>query len=427
MLRPILTLALLAACDGEPVKRHPAPEPLVDECDPVVRAATSPLLGEPADADPHADTFGALEPDPYHVHLGWPSSDPSRSISFLWRTDVDTLATVVEYGADGALDQRVEGASFLYGGIDSGEGPQRMHEIKLCGSLEPGTTYTYRVGGDGHWSPEYTFTTPEPPGSFDTFTIGVIGDSRGAYEAWDDLLLGMEAHEPDFYVFGGDMVDIGPSQPQWDAWFEAAGDLFARKVIVPAHGNHEFLSVHYFAQFSMPNNEQWFSIRYGDMHLVSLNDTVYAAEERSRDQVEYMNQVFGEVDSAWQVAVHHQSLYSTCTTHGSDLDLRMWWGPVYDAHEVDLVFAGHNHVYERSVPIRSGVQVSPETGTHYFVTGGAGAPLYTGFLPDWYSLVAESVEHYLIADFSPSGVTVVARDRAGNAIDTLSLPRRDSR
>ena len=30
--------------------------------------------------------------------------------------------------------------------------------------------------------------------------------------------------------------------------------------------------------------------------------------------------------------------------------------------------------------------------------------------------VADPIEHYLIADFSPEGVTVVARDRAGNAL-----------
>lgn len=426
MRATLLSWTLLAACGGDPERRPRVAAGLQDECDPTVTAATSPLLGEAVPADPHEDVFGA-DPEPFHVHLGWPSSDPSDSISFLWRTDLDTLATVVEYGKGGVLDQRAEGASFLYGGADSGEGPQRMHEIKLCGELEPGTTYTYRVGGDGHWSPETTFTTPGAPGAFDTYRVAVIGDSRGAYEAWDDLLLAMEAHEPDFYVFGGDMVDLGPSQPQWDAWFEAAGDLFARKVIVPAHGNHEFLSVHYFAQFSMPNNEQWFSIRYGDLHLVSLNDTVYAPEDRSEHQVAYLDQVFAEHPSAWQVAVHHQSIYSTCTTHGSDEELRQWWGPAYDRNGVDLVFAGHNHVYERSVPITGGVQVAPEVGTHYFVTGGAGAPLYDEFAPEWFGLVANPIEHFLIADFSPSGVTVTAHDRADNLLDTLSLPRRDSR
>ncbi len=425
---PLCALALTACGSDGPGKKNKdkgtEPVVLIDECDPVVRAASPLLATGDGPVDAHSDTFGAAA-DPYHVHLGWPSSDPSTSIAFVWRTDADTLASVVEYGTNGQLTERAEGASFLYGGATAGEGPNRVHELKLCGRMKPGTTYTYRVGGEGHWSPEYSFTTPGAPGTFDSYRIGFIGDSRGAYETWDDLLLAMEAHSPDFYVFSGDMVELGPSQAEWDAWFDASGDVFANKVLVPAHGNHEFLAVHYFAQFSLPNNEEWFSIRYGDLHLVSLNDTVRDQDDRSVHQVDYMNRVFGEHDSSWQVAAHHQAMYSTSTNHGSDLDLRSHWEPVYDNFGLDLVVAGHNHVYERSVPIRAGAEVGPEAGTTYIVSGGAGAPLYTGFDPEWFNSVAEAIEHFVIADFSPAGIEVTARDRSDNVVDSFTIPRRD--
>ena len=426
---PVLFPLILLACGGgsKGKGKDSGPDPmlveLVDECTPVI-SVPGPLGSVGEAPDPHEDTFGAA-PTPFSLHLGWPSSDPSQSISWIWRTDADTKATVVEYGTNGQLTERIEGASYLYGGASAGEGPNRVHEAKICEGLEPNTTYTYRVGGEGNWSPEYTFTTPGEPGSFDTYRVAVMGDSRGAYETFGELLTLAEAHSPDFYVFSGDMVDLGPSQAEWDAWFAAGEDIFPEKVVVPSHGNHEFLAVHYFAQFSLPNNEQWFSVRYGDLHLVSLNDTTQAIEDEETHQPAYMRAVFAEHESAWQMTTHHQSLYSTCTTHGSALSLRGMWEPVYDEFGVDAVFAGHNHIYERSVPVRAGAVASAEEGTVYFVTGGAGAPLYTGVEPDWFGDVANPVEHYMIADFGPNGVEFTVRDASDTVIDTYTMARRD--
>lgn len=418
-------LLVLLGCGPTPNERPAEDGPvLVDECDPVVTPA-SPLLdtdGGPVQA--HEDTFGTERPDPFHVHLGWPASDPSRSISILWRTDVDTLASVVEYGVDGKLTERVETVSFLYGGASAGEGPLRIHELKLCGDLEPNTTYSYRVGGEGHWSDTFTFTTPGEPGSFDSYRIGFIGDSRGAHETWDDLLAQMESHSPDFYVFGGDMVDLGPSQADWDAWFDAAGTVFAENVLVPAHGNHEFLAVHYFAQFSLPNNEEWFSLRYGNLHLVSLNDVVRSSDQIGTDQVAYLDDVFTEHDSDWQIAVHHQAMYSASDRHGSNLTLRELWAPKFDQHGVDLVVAGHNHLYERSVPIKGDAQSTEADGTTYIVTGGAGAPIYSGLEDHWFTEVANPIEHFVIGDFGPTGATFEVYDRSDNLIDSFTLSAR---
>ena len=49
---------------------------------------------------------------------------------------------------------------------------------------------------------------------------------------------------------------------------------------------------------------------------------------------------------------------------------------------VDLVVAGHNHVYERSVKIRGDQEA--DDGITYLVTGGAGADLYQGFTGEWF-------------------------------------------
>lgn len=410
-----LPLLILIACNGPKPDTDTEPVSDLDACDPTV-LVPQPGGGAVAGADPHAETYGAA-PEPYHVRYQWPARDPSRSAAFLWRTDVDTLASVIEYGVGDDLSNRVEGASFLFAGQN------RIHEARLCDTLEPGTTYSYRVGGEGGWSPTYQFTTPGAPGSFDTFRVAMLGDSRGSYAALATIVELIDAEDPDFIVFSGDMVDLGPDQTDWDGWFEAAGDLLARKALVPAHGNHEFLAVNYFAQFAAPNNEEWFSHVYGDLTLVSLNDTVRDFANVEVDQVAYMDEAYGQGEGRWKLAMHHQGIYATCTTHGSYERLRELWEPVFDRNEVDLVVAGHNHIYERSKPIRGGQEAAVGEGTVYVVTGGAGAPLYTDVEAQWFGEIADPVEHYMIADFGPTGVDLVARDLSGNTIDAFTIPR----
>ncbi|MCO4747300.1 MAG: metallophosphoesterase family protein [Proteobacteria bacterium] len=423
--RLVPALVLLAACDMSPAEEDTDPVAVINQCSPELTVPG--VLGEIDEDRPvqsHEDTFGSEQADPMHVRYNWPGRDPSTQAAFLWRTDLETLATVVEYGTDGDLDQRVEGGSFRFGGAASGDGDHRIHEVKLCEGLEPDTTYSYRVGGEGHWSPTYTFTTPGAPGSFESFRFAMVGDSRGAYETWGTVLELIDAHDPNFIIFSGDAVEAGPNQEEWDAWFEASGDIFASTAVVPAHGNHEFLSSNYFAQFSLGNNEQWYSVEYGSLHLVNLNDTVASPEHRSEDQVEFMNEVWAETPDSWKMANQHQSIYATCTNHGSNLDVREMWEPVFDSHEVDVVVAGHNHIYERSLPIRNGAAVDEADGTLYLVTGGAGAPLYNNTSDEWFGDIANPIEHYIIADVTADKIDFVVRDLSNNIIDEFSKTRR---
>lgn len=420
----LLLVTGLSACDFYPEDGENE-SVSIEACDPQVMVPTGNLQGDPVPALPHADEYGSA-PTPKSIHLSWPHWDTSRSIAVLWSTDLDTRASIIEYGpTEGWPDNatRVEGYNVLFGGGTVGEGTEVVHEVRLCGVLEPNTSYTYRVGGDEAWSSTYEFTTPGEPGSFDTFRVALAGDSRGAYETWGNLLAAMDAEEPDFFLFSGDMVELGVTQTEWDAWFEASQEVLARKVLVPAHGNHEFLAQHYFAQWSLPEPEEYFHLEYGDLSVVSLNDTVADPTLISNTQVNFMNEVYSATTMRTKIVAHHQPIYSTCTRHGSAIELRQDWEPVYDEHEVDIVLAGHNHIYERSVPIRNAQEVAMGDGTLYLVSGGAGAPLYQETEGEWFGDVANPVEHYIIADFGPSSIDVVVKQLNGTVIDQFSVPR----
>jgi hypothetical protein len=67
--------------------------------------------------------------------------------------------------------------------------------------------------------------------------------------------------------------------------------------------------------------------------------------------------------------------------------VRAAWCDLFDRYQVDLVLQGHNHVFERTDPIRANrpttvatdnAVVYPETdGTVYYTVGCAGRPRYT--------------------------------------------------
>lgn len=386
------------------------PDPLPDDCDPVV---TRP--GSTAPADAHQDVFGA-DPTPFAVHLSLPGSDASVSGAFLWRTDVDTLASVVELGPVGGAVDRLTGASFRYGGVSDDEA--RIHELKLCRTLAPGTRYQYRVGGDGAFSPWYEFSTPRADAR--SVRVAFAGDSRGSYLQWSLLLQGMATTSPDLLLFAGDLVNLGTNQVEWDLWFRAGEEVLPRTLLVPAHGNHEFLATQWFAQWALPGNELWFQVRYGPLHLVVLNDT--ATSDEIAEQATYVEEVLGASDATWKVVLHHQSAYASCSRHGSNLTLRDQWTPAFERAGVDFVIGGHNHVYERSYPLLAGVPVDAGPGITYLVTGGAGAPLYPTFDDEPFTAVALAREHAVVVDLGPDEARFEVRDATGALLDAFTLP-----
>ena len=56
-------------------------------------------------------------------------------------------------------------------------------------------------------------------------------------------------------------------------------------------------------------------------------------------------------------------MYSDGGTHGSSVDIRVVFEPLFVTYGVNVVFAGHDHIYER---------VTPQKGIYYFVEGASG-------------------------------------------------------
>jgi Calcineurin-like phosphoesterase len=83
------------------------------------------------------------------------------------------------------------------------------------------------------------------------------------------------------------------------------------------------------------------------------------------------------------VVFYHHCAFSTCSSHSSDGGVRSTLAPLFAEYEVDLAVQGHNHLYERTNPIRydaatnSGASSFEAVSRSHIVAGSAGRPWYT--------------------------------------------------
>jgi len=133
----------------------------------------------------------------------------------------------------------------------------------------------------------------------------------------------------------------------------------------PSPGNHDWIVglTPYLEYFTLPGNERYYDVDLGLVHLYALDSDVREPDgitDESR-QAAWLEQRLAASKSCYDIVYFHHPAYST-SEHGSALPLR-WpfrkWG-------ADVVFAGHDHTYER-------LEVD---GIPYFVNGLGGASKY---------------------------------------------------
>jgi predicted phosphodiesterase len=373
------------------------------------------------------------DPTPRHVHLGIPG-DPRTSIAITWRTrDDSTLATVVRFAAGDALapaaltDVR-HGLTWSYQA--GGDLFPRIHEAHLCG-LVPDTIYSYQVGsavgGVETWSPVYSFrTAPDVTASPDAeVRFAVLGDTRGGYDIWAQLVELIESKHPDLVLFTGDAVNYGGEQREWEPFFDRAEPLFARVPVVAANGNHDATSIHFLSQFAHKGDEENFGFDFGWAHVSVINDTpLIGADLENRIRPLLAAELEASKAARWKLAMHHKAPWSAGLTHGNDGPDQRAFMPLYDQYDVDLVLNGHEHDFEITRPLkwdavhaRGVVATSVADGTVFEVQGGGGAPLHTNGT-GWWTQYSESVYAASVVTVSRDRMTLDAYRVDGSAIWT---------
>jgi hypothetical protein len=81
-----------------------------------------------------------------------------------------------------------------------------------------------------------------------------------------------------------------------------------------------------------------------------------------KKQLDWLENELKNSGSEWKVLFFHHPLYSSGEKHGPSLELRKVLEPLLIKHGVDVVFAGHEHFYER---------IKPQNGIQHFILGSS--------------------------------------------------------
>jgi hypothetical protein len=294
-----------------------------------------------------------------------------------------------------------------------------IHDTELT-NLNPDTIYYFICGSDTTgWSAEKKFrTAPTHPTSINFI---VACDCRTNIADRDMMMRAMIPFNPSFFLLGGDIVEVGTTQSLWDDFFTKYESIMVDSngftiPIVPAIGNHEGNAINYYDQFALPNNEQWYSLDYGDLlHMIILStETTVTGTQQSWLQ----SNLASSTSYMWKLALFHQPPYCAGSTHYSNIDVRNAWCPSFDQYHVQITVAGHNHNYERSLPVYNGAIVpSYSSGTMYVTSGSFGAPLRASGT-DWWTAYSESIyEFCVIKMFSNKTMTYDAKNNLGATLN----------
>ncbi|NUN14889.1 MAG: metallophosphoesterase family protein [Myxococcales bacterium] len=345
-------------------------------------------------------TNSAIAAGPKWIRLTWAGNDASSSIAITWNTDSANAKTHIEYGTSTNLGQSASGTSFLGNGNLG-----HVHEVELI-DLEPDTLYYYRVGEPGDWSDIAEFRTLAKPGCGEIRFIA-LGDGRsqdttGPAPQWPGIYAQSLDEDPQFVIDTGDLVKDGDDVAQWVNYLKASSPLLQLVPHMPSIGNHDDDSrdgdyATYNQVFQLPRNdttetEDYYFFTAGDAIFVALSTSTFTGGTyKFQEQADWLDKVLTENPRHWKfVFFHHPPYTSHAEVFGlefnhepNEVEQNGALVPVFDKHHVDIVFTGHNHFYERFAPMYGGGASpmgnpvsSPDKGTVYIITGGAGAFTY---------------------------------------------------
>lgn len=180
--------------------------------------------------------------------------------------------------------------------------------------------------------------------------------------------------------------------------------------LLPVLGNHDYESGEEDEILAeLGRSDRWYVDEVGSVRVVVLDSNEVDDEE----QTDWLRDTLAEPQPAgtWTIVAMHHPAYSA-GEHGSDLDVREEWSPLFEKYDVPLVLAGHDHDYQRSLP---------QEGVTYVVSGGGAKLRPTGH--EEFTAVSASVLHYLDLLFYDDRIVGRAVDQSGHLVDSFTIDR----
>jgi len=263
-------------------------------------------------------------------------------------------------------------------------------------------------------APPAPATGVAPPAEKDSVRFAVIGDTgtgtSSQYEIGAQLTQARQTFPFEFVIMLGDNI-YGSERPQdfvnkFEKPYESL--LGAKVPFYAALGNHDDPMQRYYKPFNM-NGERYYTFSKGNARFFVL-DSNYM----DQTQLKWLEEQLSRSNDHWKIAYFHHPLYSSGEKHGSEVDLRTQVEPLFMKYGVDVVFAGHEHFYER---------IKPQNGIYYFIEGGS-AKLRKGDIRKGGPLTANGFDTdftFMLAELGKDAMRFQVLSRNGKPVDAGTL------
>ncbi|MGE0406837.1 MAG: metallophosphoesterase [Candidatus Korobacteraceae bacterium] len=134
-------------------------------------------------------------------------------------------------------------------------------------------------------------------------------------------------------------------------------------------------------------------------------------------QVRWVEEQLARPGERWTIAFMHHPLYSSGKRHGPSMPLRERLEPLLQRHGVDVVFAGHEHFYER---------LRPQNGIQYFISGAAGKLRRSGIRKGSETACGFDQDNsFMLVELTSEAMTFSSIARDGHIVDRGVMQLKD--
>ena len=255
--------------------------------------------------------------------------------------------------------------------------------------LQPSTTYDYGVecGSETHSSAQVSGRLRTAPTSGTPFSFVVLGDSGSGTTPQYRLAGVLNRHPAALVLHTGDLIyGKGGTRGFADKFFRPYRALISSVPFYPVLGNHDIYDVNadngkpFLGTFSLPTNGPsavqaghcyWFD--YGDARFVGI-DSNLDTQTLSHAVAPWLRKVLETSRGGWKFVFFHHPPWAG-GGRPPDAKVRDALVPAIEAGGADIVFCGHNHLYERTRPMLGG-EISPTNGVLYITSAAGGGALH---------------------------------------------------
>jgi hypothetical protein len=257
------------------------------------------------------------------------------------------------------------------------------------------------------------------PNAERSIKFAVIGDSgRGSQEQHEvarQMVAYRQRFDYEFVLMAGDNIYEGPAtEEDYRLKFEEPYKLLldAGVKFYAALGNHDDTNQIFYKPFNMGGNRYYTFVppvdpitRWDTRVRFFALDSTYL----DRAQTQWLTKETTESRAEWKIAFLHHPLYTSGRYTLAARGIRFALESLFVNGGVNVVFSGHEHIYERA---------HLQRGILYFISGGAGSLRIGDAAAS--PAIARSYDrdyHFMLVELTDEGFFFQAINRLGETVD----------